>query len=213
MSYQSAGYTLVEMLVAMAVSSVVLAGTYAAYSFFAQQQQLLLGQTELSRNAMQAVDQIQTDIRHAGFKDYYDDNVMSQNQPINIDQTNPADFRIVYDLTDNACASNRILVRYYIKSVLQRDRLMRQVSCCNDAATFCDVNQSTVKSDEPLLDWVTQFTVKGLHPKISGSFKDQYQTLEVSLSLKKAHRVEGMSKDTEKTFTFIGRAKNVSLVP
>lgn len=212
MSYQSAGYTLVEMLVAMAVSSVVLAGTYAAYSLFAQQQQLLLGQTELARNAMQAVDQIQTDIRHAGFKDYYDANVMAQNQPIVIDQTSPADFRIVYD-SDNQCASKRILVRYYIKTVLQRDRLMRQVSCCNDAGTFCDLNHSMVESDEPLLDWVTQFTVKGLHPKPSGSFKDQYQTLEVSLSLKKAHRVEGMSKDTDKTFTFIGRAKNVSLVP
>lgn len=213
MSYQSAGYTLVEMLVAMAVSSVVLAGTYAAYSLFAQQQQLLLGQTELLRNAMQAVDQIQTDIRHAGYKDYYDDNPISQNQPINIDQSSPADFRIVYDNYDNQCVSKRLLVRYYIKTFLQRDRLMRQVNCCNDAAIFCDLNHSTLKSDEPLLDWVTQFSVKGLNPKISGNFKGQYQTLEITLSLKKAHRVEGMSKDTEKSFSFIGRAKNVSLVP
>ena len=42
MSHSASGYTLVELLVAIAVTSIVLAGTYAAYTFFAQQQQALL---------------------------------------------------------------------------------------------------------------------------------------------------------------------------
>ncbi len=37
----NAGYTLVELLVALAVSSIVIAGTYAGYTVFAKQQQLL----------------------------------------------------------------------------------------------------------------------------------------------------------------------------
>lgn len=217
------GYTLVEMLVAMAVTSIVLAGTYAAYSFFARQQQLILSQTELSRNAMRAIDLMQTDIRMAGFKDYNDPDVMQSNQPIVIAQSNPADLRLVYDEYDTGGSVKRMLTRYYTKtytaaeSGVQRDRILRQVRRCNDPSVFCDLSNSTLTSTdpdgEPLLDWVDQFVVTGQNPKTVGSFKNQFQTLKIVLTLKSPRKLEGAVKDTTKNFTFIARAKNVSLVP
>ena len=217
------GYTLVEMLVAMAVTSIVLAGTYAAYSIFARQQQLVLSQTELSRNAMRAIDLMQADIRMAGFRDYNDPAVMQAAQPIVIAQSSPGDLRIVYDDYDAVGNVQRLLTRYYTKpytsaeSGLQRDRILRQVRRCNDPAVFCDLSNSTLTTanpdGEPLLDWVNQFAVTGLNPKVSGSFMNQFQTLKIILTLRSPRKLEGAVKDTTKDFSFIARAKNVSLVP
>lgn len=223
MNWQNQGYTLVEMLVAMAVTSIVLAGTYAAYGFFARQQQLLASQTELSRNAMRAVDLIQTDIRMAGFKAYNDPEAMLPTQPITIAQANPADLRLVFDEYDANNNVERFLTRYYTKtytnseSGLQRERIMRQVRRCTNSSVFCDLGNSTIVSanpdGEPLLDWVEQFTVIPENPKATGSFKDQPQTLKVTLTLKSPKKLEGAVKDTTKSFSFVARAKNVSLVP
>ncbi len=223
MNQNSQGYTLVEMLVAMAVMSIVLAGTYAAYAFFARQQQLILSQTELSRNAMRAIDLMQSDIRMAGFKDHADPDVMQAGQPIVIDQSDPADLRLVFDDYDSSGNVRRILTRYYTKSYtsaesgLQRDRILRQTRRCSDPAAFCDLTNSistTPDPDgEPLLDWVDRFIVTGQNQKASGSFKNQFQTLKVELILKSPKKLEGAVKDTTKNFSFVARAKNVSLVP
>lgn len=217
------GYTLVEMLVAMAVTSIVLAGTYAAYSFFARQQQLVLSQTELSRNAMRAVDLIQTDIRQAGYRDYNDPAVMQAAQPIVIASSAPGDLRLVYDEVSSSGSVQRVLIRYYTKtytaaeSGVQRDRILRQVRRCNDTSIFCDTVTSTLigtnPDGEPLLDWVEQFVVTGQNSKPAGTFKDQFQTLNIRLTLKSPAKLEGAVKDTTKNFSFIARAKNVSLVP
>ena len=191
------GYTLVEMLVAMAVTSIVLAGTYAAYGFFARQQQLVLSQTELSRNAMRAVDLMQSDIRQAGYRDYTDPDVMQAGQPIVIARNAPGDLRLVYDEVDAGGTVQRMLTRYYTKtytaaeSGVARDRILRQVRRCNDASVFCDTANS----------------------KGAGTFKDQFQTLSIRLTLKSPRKLEGAVKDTTKNFSFIARAKNVSLVP
>ena len=217
------GYTLVEMLVAMAVTSIVLAGTYAAYSFFARQQQLVLTQTELSRNAMRAVDLMQSDIRQAGYRDYTDPDVMQAGQPIVIAQSAPGDLRLVYDEVGASGAVQRMLTRYYTQtytaaeSGVARDRILRQVRRCNDASVFCDTANSILigsnQDGEPLLDWVDQFVVTGLNPKDAGTFKNQFQTISIRLTLKSPRKLEGAVKDTTKNFSFIARAKNVSLVP
>jgi len=217
------GYTLVEMLVALAVTSIVLAGTYAAYGFFARQQQLVLSETELSRQAMRAIDLMHTDIRMAGFRDVNDPHPMAANQPIVIAQGDPADLRLVYDDYSEAGAVQRMLTRYYTKtytaaeSGLQRYRILRQVRRCNNPAIFCDLSSSsptTSEADgEPLLDWVDAFVVTGQHPKNAGSFKDQFQTLKVVLTLKSPRKLEGAVRETTKNFSFVARAKNVSLVP
>ena len=223
MRAQANGYTLVEMLVAMAVTSIVLAGTYAAYSFFAQQQQTLAGQTDVDRSALIAIDLMQSDIRMAGFKDVADPYPMSANQPIVITSADPGDVSLVFDdYPPSGTPIYRTLVRYYLASYTPqggttRNRLYRERRQCTDSSVFCNRSNSTIMTGadtgEPLLDWVSTFAVKGLNPKASGSFANQYQTLQVSLVVASPKKIEGTTRTVTKNFTFLGRAKNVSLVP
>ena len=222
MTHSSHGYTLVEMLVAMAVTSIVLAGTYAAYTFFAQQQQSLLAQTEVDRGALRAIDLMQSDIRMAGFKDYLDVNAMPSSQAIVIANSTPGDVRFVYDDYDNSGSLYRALVRYYLAGFTSpsgrtRNRLLREWRKCNDPSQVCDLGNSTPltgsANGEPVLDWVSNFSVKGLSPRLSGSFTNQYQTIQVNLVVDSPKKIEGTVRKVSKSFTFLARAKNVSMVP
>ena len=221
MSTSASGYTLVELLVAMVVTSIVLAGTYAAYTFFSQQQQALLAQTEVDRGALRAIDLMQSDIRMAGFKDYADPNAMPASQAIVIASPNPGDVRFVYDDYDTSGALYRALVRYYLVDAptgTPRKRLLREWRKCLNPAVTCDLTNSAPlnsasSAGEPVLDWVSTFAVQGLNAKPSGTFKDQYQTIQVNLVVDSPKKIEGTTRKVSKNFTFLARAKNVSLVP
>ncbi len=218
----SFGYTFVELMVAMAVTSIVIAGTYAGYTFFSQQQQALLAQTEVSRNALRAIDLFEADIRMAGFKDYFDANVMLSNQPITISATNPGDIQFVYDDYDSAGVLYRAFIRYYLSPYtsstgVTRNRLLREWRKCSNPTVMCDSSNSVAMygatAGEPLLDWVTSFSVLGLNPKPSGTFISQPQTIRVNLIVQSPKKIEGTTRTVTKNFTFLTRAKNVSLVP
>ena len=222
MTHPGQGYTLVEMLVAMAVTSIVLAGTYAAYTFFAQQQQSLLAQTEVDRGALRVIDLMQSDIRMAGFKDYLDVNAMPASQAIVLASSTPGDVRFVYDEYDNSGNLYRALVRYYLSTFtsttgLTRNRLLREWRKCNNPSQICDLSNSTPltgsTSGEPVLDWVSNFSVKGMNPRVSGSFANQFQTIQVNLVVDSPKKIEGTIRKVSKSFTFLARAKNVSMVP
>ena len=214
------GYTLVELLVALAVSAIVIAGTYAGYTFFAQQHQLLTAQTEVSRNALRAIDLLKSDIRMAGYLDYNDSNPMPSNQAISI--ANGNDLTVVYDDYDDQGVLYRALIRYYLNSYTpasgnQRQRLMREWRKCNNPSTLCTLANSTPMfgqtTGEPILDWVTVFTVQAANLKSSGTFSGQPQTVKAVLTIQSPQKIDGSSRVVSKTFNVITRAKNVSLVP
>lgn len=219
---QSAGYTLVELMVALAVSSIVIAGTYGGYAVFARQQQLLQTQTEYDRNAMRAIDLISTDIRMAGYKDYLNPNAMTAAQPISILATSPGDLVLVFDDYDVSGSLYRALIHYYLQpySPVQgksRNRLFREWRKCNNPSILCSLGNSTPlyggSAGEPLLDWVTSFAIEGLHKKTLGSFATQYQTVKVSLSIGSGRVIEGTTKSVSRNYVFVARARNVSLIP
>lgn len=217
------GYTLVELLVALAVSSIVLAGTYAGYSFFAQQQQVLTAQTEVDRNALRAIDLFKSDVRMAGYLDFSDVNTMPASQAIILTQSNPGDISFVYDEFDSQGVLYRALIRYYLLAYappggVSRFRLMREWRQCINPASFCSAASNSQPmygggTGEPILDWVASFTVQGLNAKSSGSFSGQYQTIQAYLAIQSPQKIEGSTRLVAKNFTFITRAKNVSLVP
>lgn len=223
MTQPSYGYTLVEMLVAMAVTSIVLAGTYAAYNFFSQQQQSLAAQTDVDRSALIAIDLMQSDIRMAGFKDIADTYAMPASQAIVITSKDPGDVSLVFDdYPPSGTPIYRTLIRYHVEPYTPqggttRNRLYRDRRQCTDPSVFCTRTNSTpmtgLDGGEPLLDWVSQFSVTGLNQKATGSFANQFQTLQVSLVLDSPKKIEGAQRTVTKNFTFLGRAKNVSLVP
>ena len=219
---QQAGYTLVELLVALAVSSIVIAGTYAGYAVFARQQQLLQTQTEYDRQAMRAIDLMSSDIRLAGFKDYLNTNAMSASQPIKILSSAPGDLVLVFDDYDSVGNLYRALVHYYLKPFNPstgnvRNRLFREWKKCDNPATLCTLTNSSLlfgtAGGEPLLDWVMSFTVQGLHPKAYGSFATQFQSVKVSLTVGNGRVIEGTSKTVSGNYNFVARARNVSLIP
>ena len=221
MSHNMNGYTLVELLVAVVVTSIVLAGTYAAYTFFSRQQQALLAQTEVDRGALRAIDLMESDIRMAGFKDYGDPNAMPASQAIVITSATPGDVSFVYDDYDSSGSLYRALIRYYLADAptgTPRKRLLREWRKCNNPALTCDLGSSTPvngasSAGEPVLDWVSTFSVQGLNAKPAGTFKNQYQTIQVNLVVASPKKIEGTTKTVSKNFTFLARAKNVSLVP
>jgi prepilin-type N-terminal cleavage/methylation domain-containing protein len=217
---RQAGYTLVELLVALAVSSLVVAGTYAGYSYFSQQQQILVSQTELSRNALRAIDLLRADIRMAGYRDFSNPNPLAGNQAIKIGGV--GDIAFVYDDYTDAGVLYRALIRYYLanytsSSGSSRMRLMREWRKCNNPASSCDRASSTAyiggDAGEPILDWVSTFEITGLNPKVYGTFLGQYQTVQVNLVITSPQKIDGSSKVVSKKYTVLTRAKNVSLVP
>lgn len=222
MRQRQSGYSLIELMVALSVTSVVLAGTYAAYTFFAQQQQTLLAQTEVERGALRVVDLMQSDIRMAGFKDYGNVNPQFPAQAIVIGNAGD-DLSVVYDVYDTSNNPYPVLVHYYLANHTSqsgtRKRLKRDYRQCINPAVACNVLNSTsvISSDgdgpgEPILDWVTSYSVKGLNTKLSGTFLNQYQVVQVTLVVSAPQKIEGTTRQVSKTFTFLARAKNVSLV-
>ncbi len=217
----SHGYTLVEMLVALAVTSVVLAGTYSAYNLLSYQQSTILGMSYIERGVLRTLDLMESDIRVAGYREYQDTDPMLASQPIVITPTNPGgELRLVFDDFDNNGSVYRALIRYYLSAYtsnngMTRNRLLRDWRKCDVPSVFCDMSNSTsmVNEGEPVLDWVTDFKVEGLNPKASGSFKNEYQTVKVKLDVTSARQIEGTNKTLSKSYTFLGMAKNVSLVP
>jgi prepilin-type N-terminal cleavage/methylation domain-containing protein len=228
----SKGYTIIELMVALVVSAIVIAGTYAGYSFFKQQHELLTKKTALNRNTLKAIDLIQSDIHQAGFKDYASSNAMISTQPIRINpllsapQTSGSDFTVAFDDWDSTGTYYRALIRYYltnytppgISTTGTRQRLMRDWRKCTTPANECFITNSTPMytlsmGGEPILDWVQTFNVIGLNPENTGSFLGQFQTLQIQIVVGSPNKIEGTTKTVTKTFTFLARAKNVSLVP
>ncbi len=228
----SQGYTIIELMVALIVSAIVIAGTYAGYSFFKQQHELLTKKTALNRNTLKVIDLIQSDIHQAGFKDYSSSNTMVSTQPIRINpllpapQTSGTDFTVAFDDWDSTGTYYRALVRYYLASYTppgistsgSRQRLMRDWRRCTSPANECFITNSTPMytssmGGEPILDWIQNFNVTGFNPKNTGSFQGQFQTLQIQIVVGSPNKIEGTTKTVTKNFTFLARAKNVSLVP
>jgi prepilin-type N-terminal cleavage/methylation domain-containing protein len=253
---KSLGYTLIELLIALVVSSIVIAGSYAGYTFFRQQYEHLTKKTQINRNILRAMNIIQSDILQAGYKDYQSSDTMLSTQPIRINPLLPApqstgdDFTLVFDDYDASLVRQRVLVRYFLATytpLIQlysgdtspsrksttgvRQRLYRDIRKCTTPSAECFITNSTSMNDSlifggkgfidstmglngsPILDHVKNFKVIGLNPKNSGSFQNQFQTLQVEIEVGSPNRIEGTTKTVSKKFTFFARAKNVSLVP
>jgi hypothetical protein len=178
---------------------------------------------------------MQSDILQAGYKDYQSSDTMLSTQPIRINPLLPApqntgsDFTLVFQ----DVGTKRALVRYFVATYTpsgkatsgSRQRLYRDWRECTNTAIECFISNSTSTSTSlgldttmglngsPILDHVKTFKVTGLNPKNSGSFQNQFQTLQVEIEVGTSNPIEGTTKTVSKKFTFFARAKNVSLVP
>jgi|GEM_PF-2267274 len=213
------GHSLVELMVALAVSMVVISGTYFGYTFFNRQQELLLTQTNLDRNLLGALELIASDARMAGYQQYPSGVTLNPAQAIQI--TSSSDLSLLFDNTNSSgVLLGRVLVRYYLVGYapsggVARNRLYRDRRTCNAPASGCTVSSSTSTGAEPILDWVQQFVVTGMHQKASGTgtFAGQFQAISITLAAGGYKKVEGVATPITKSMSIVVRARNVSLVP
>jgi type II secretory pathway component PulJ len=217
------------MLVAVIVSTIVIAGTYAGYSFLARQQMQMSTQTSIDASALRAIDLIQSDIRMSGYKDYQSIYPMTPSQAIAVTSssvtTTPAshDISMVFDDYDvGSTTPNRTFVRYYLQTYSPsggqvRNRLIRDWRICSNPASGCTLASSVSKyttsaTGEPILDWVTNFSITSTS-KSTGTYAGVPQTVQVNLTVKAPRKIEGTTTTVSKNFIFLTRSKNVSLVP
>lgn len=217
------GFSLVELMVSLVVTSILIAGTYAAYSFFNRQQGILVSKSDLDRNLVTVADLIGADIRNAGYKDYLSDNNMVPSQALHLVSAN--ELIVVYDDYGPSNAYYRALIRYYLQPYtpaggITRNRLMRDWRTCTNPSTGCTLSTSTTlfgtpNVGEPILDWVQAFTVSGISqkPTGTGSFTGLHQSAKVSIRVGGNKKVESVSTPITKSIMFVARARNISLVP
>lgn len=213
------GYTFIELLVALAVSSIVIAGSYAGYGLLGRQHQLLNIQTSVDRNLLRVVDLIQSDIRMSGYIDVNNTFAGKQDPVIKISGTKD-DLQVFYDNSDN----KRILVHYYLSSYsssvtgLTRNRLMRELRECNKQSNYCNTNTniSDLISQGPILDWVDIFVVDGGNDLIKdgqfccNSSLNSYYGATITLKVSSPEKIEGTSIKSSKQIIFYTRSMNAT---
>jgi|TARA_B110000259_G_scaffold82772_1_gene96737 prepilin-type N-terminal cleavage/methylation domain-containing protein len=228
---QHEGFTLVEMLVALAVSSIVVAGAIAGYTHFATQYKAINQRISIDRDVLRVIDLMQADISLAGFAAYATDNppVIKAEVFQNVNgATAASDFKIVYDAYKDDGTLYRALIHYYIEPYTSsltgevRQVLKRDWRECTTPVTSCLVGSSTSlytaddDKGEPILDKVTTFQVLGLNAKTGAAdstFFEVFQALQVEMTVQAPSVIEGKDTVITKDYKFITRANNVSIVP
>ena len=217
------GYTLVELLVSLAVSAIVIAGTLAGYTVFAKQYDVINKRIEMDRDVLKVIDLIQSDIALAGYTNYRSNITFSPSQSITL--TSATDLLLLFDAFDRTGTLYRSLVRYslgpgYVSESTgeARFRLYRDLRTCTTAATGCDLSSSTSRytaggQGEIIIDKVRTLTITTLHPKQVGTFINEPQLVKFKLNVTATKKVQDASGYITKTYDFIARAKNVSMLP
>ena len=222
-SYKDKGYTLTELLVALAVSSIVVAGTLAGYTIFAKQYDVLNKRIEMDRDVLKVIDLIQSDIARAGFRDYRSSTTFLPSQSITL--TSPTDLLLLFDDYERDGALYRSLIRYSLgpgytsaSSGQARFRIFRDWRICITPETGCDIATSSSLygaggQGEIIIDKVTTLVITTLHPKQVGTFVDVPQLVSIELNLTASKLGQDATEFITKGYDFIARAKNVSMLP
>ena len=218
------GYTLVELLVAVAVSGIVIAGTMAGYKVFSSQYDVLNKRMEIDRQVLLVINLIQKDVAMAGYKSHRSSNTLSAADALK--KSSATDFSMVFDYQEKESDPIvRHLIRYslgpgYISDDggALRNKIYRDLRVCNAPASGCSISTSTSKYSagglgEVIIDKVKNFEVKFSHTKTTGPYSGAAQIVKINLTVGTSRKVRSASGWwIDKDFTFVSRAKNVSLL-
>ena len=122
------GYTIIELMIALVVSAIVIAGSLAGFNIIEKQFNEVNLETALDRQAANFIRELQKDISMAGYKEFQGDISMSGSEAIQFesapydDGNNPGqivqeEFRITYDAKDDTDVTYRKNVRYQCKKL------------------------------------------------------------------------------------------------
>jgi len=217
------GYTLVELMVALAVSAIVIAGTLAGYTVFAKQYEVLNKRIEIDREVLGIITLIQKDVTMAGYKSHLTTNAMKAADALK--RTSATDFSMVFDYQEKeGDPITRRLVRYslgpgYVSadSGVARFKLYRDLRDCTTPVSGCTIATSTSRytaggQGEVIMDKITSFSVAFSSPKPMGPFSGVSQIVRTSISVAASRAVRDAASLITKDFKFTARAQNVSLL-
>lgn len=103
------GLTLVEVLIAIVVSSVVVAAMFFTYNTFQTSYRGIMDRANISQNARSSLSMIVSDARMAGFKDFNSSNTtISQPVELTDNQNSPDEIKFIYD----ADKTTRVRISY-----------------------------------------------------------------------------------------------------
>ncbi len=238
------GYTIIELMIALVVSAIVIAGSMAGFNVIHKQYGVINVKLKMDRVALDWISQLQKDVAMAGFKDYSHAITMSKDEafiwdepPLDEDPTNiiQSGFFITYDDRDMSDTIYRKGVRYYCNDESSRTDITGLHKCrkytgkcltspCttwdessrtdDDEAIFMKAsNASAYPRDEAEIDFVKEFSVKRMNLQTTGTaFLGVPQALKFKLVLFGSDRRNLVSEPIERTYHWVVRAKNISLV-
>ena len=229
------GYTIIELMIALVVSAIVIAGSLVGFNIIEKQFNEINLETALDRQAANFIRELQKDISMAGYKEFQGVTSMSGNEAIQFesepydDGDNPGqivqeEFRITYDAKDDADVSYRKNVRYQCKKLsggtsdlfqCQKYVAKCMTSPCIGAFSF-GINVIDVATDlkeEAEINRVKEFSIT------RGNIKDLpgtvYHGFPQLLRIKLVLSGEDKSKEVdeiEKIYHFSIRARNISMI-
>jgi len=229
------GYTVIELMIALVVSAIVIAGSLVGFNIIEKQFNEINLETALDRQAANFIRELQKDISMAGYKEFQGATSMSGNEAIQFesapydDGDNPGqivqeEFRITYDAKDDADVSYRKNVRYQCKKLSgasASDLFQCQKTVTRCIASPCTYPFSGSKvidvaidlKEEAEINRVKEFSIT------RGNIKDLpgtvYHGFPQLLRIKLVLSGEDKSKEVdeiEKIYHFSIRARNISMI-
>ena len=231
------GYTIVELMIALVVSAIVIAGSLVGFNIIEKQFNEVNLETLLDRQAANFIRELQKDISMAGYKDFQGAISMSAAEAIQFesppfdDGDNPGqivqgEFRITYDAKDNTDVTYRKNVRYRCYTIggflgtSEEYQCTKYVAKCITSpctgAFFFGTNVMDVAEElkeEVSITRVKEFSITRDNFKdLPGTVYDgSPQVLRIKLVLLGENKSKGVG-EIEKIYHFSIRARNISMI-
>lgn len=230
------GYTIIELMIALVVSAIVIAGSLAGFNIIEKQFNEVNLETALDRQAANFIRELQKDISMAGYKEFQGDISMSGSEAIQFesapydDGNNPGqivqeEFRVTYDAKDDTDVTYRKNVRYQCKKLsgasasdlfqCQKTVAKCIASPCIGAFSFGSnvIDVATDLKEETEITRVKEFSItrdnfKDLPETVYDGFPQVLRIKLVLFGEDKSKGVDGI----EKIYHFSIRARNISMI-
>jgi len=230
------GYTIIELMIALVVSAIVIAGSLAGFNIIEKQFNKVNLETALDRQAANFIRELQKDISMAGYKEFQGITSMSGSEAIQFesapydDGNNPGqivqeEFRVTYDAKDDTDVTYRKNVRYQCKKLsgasasdlFQCQKIVVKciASPCIGAFSFGSnvIDVATDLKEEAEISRVKEFSITRDNFKdLPGTVYDGFpQVLRIKLVLSGEDKSKGVD-GIEKIYHFSIRARNISMI-
>jgi len=230
------GYTIIELMIALVVSAIVIAGSLAGFNIIEKQFNEVNLETALDRQAANFIRELQKDISMAGYKEFQGITSMSGSEAIQFESTpyddgnNPGqivqeEFRVTYDAKDDTDVTYRKNVRYQCKKLsgasasdlFQCQKIVVKciASPCIGAFSFGSnvIDVATDLKEEAEISRVKEFSITRDNFKdLPGTVYDGFpQVLRIKLVLSGEDKSKGVD-GIEKIYHFSIRVRNISMI-